>query len=191
MTMTDPIADMLTRLRNANQAYHDTVSMPSSKLKVNIAKMLKTEGYISGFEVTDAEVGKTLTLTLKYGRTAAAPSRVFSVSPSPVCASTQSPPTCPRSSAASEWRSCPLLRPPRPTSRPSPRVWAAKSSPTSGERREGRNTMSRIGRLPVPVPAGVDVTINGNDITVKGPKGTLSRTISAPCRSLVEDGSSW
>lgn len=67
MTMTDPIADMLTRLRNANQAYHDTVSMPSSKLKVNIAKMLKTEGYISGFEVTDAEVGKTLTLTLKYG----------------------------------------------------------------------------------------------------------------------------
>ncbi|WP_194948654.1 30S ribosomal protein S8 [Actinomyces trachealis] len=67
MTMTDPIADMLTRLRNANQAYHDTVSMPSSKLKVNIAKMLKTEGYITGFKVTDAEVGKTLTLTLKYG----------------------------------------------------------------------------------------------------------------------------
>ncbi|SPT52899.1 30S ribosomal protein S8 [Actinomyces bovis] len=67
MTMTDPIADMLTRLRNANQAYHDTVSMPSSKLKVNIAKMLKTEGYIADFDVTDAEVGKTLTLTLKYG----------------------------------------------------------------------------------------------------------------------------
>ncbi len=67
MTMTDPIADMLTRLRNANQAYHETVSMPSSKLKVNIASMLKTEGYIAGFEVTDAQVGKTLTLTLKYG----------------------------------------------------------------------------------------------------------------------------
>lgn len=67
MTMTDPIADMLTRLRNANNAYHDVVSMPSSKLKVNIAKMLKAEGYIADFEVTDAEVGKTLTLSLKYG----------------------------------------------------------------------------------------------------------------------------
>ena len=65
--MTDPIADMLTRLRNANSAYHDTVSMPSSKLKVNIAEMLKAEGYIAGYEVTDAEVGKTLTLSLKYG----------------------------------------------------------------------------------------------------------------------------
>ena len=67
MTMTDPIADMMTRLRNANSAYHDTVSMPSSKLKVNIAEMLKAEGYIAGYEVTDAEVGKTLTLSLKYG----------------------------------------------------------------------------------------------------------------------------
>jgi len=67
MTMTDPIADMLTRLRNANNAYHDVVSMPSSKLKVNIARMLKAEGYIADFEVTDAEVGKTLTLSLKYG----------------------------------------------------------------------------------------------------------------------------
>ena len=67
MTMTDPIADMLTRLRNANNAYHDTVSMPSSKLKVNIASMLKNEGYIAGYEVADAAVGKTLTLSLKYG----------------------------------------------------------------------------------------------------------------------------
>jgi small subunit ribosomal protein S8 len=67
MTMTDPIADMLTRLRNANSAHHDTVEMPSSKLKVRIAEILKAEGYISGFEVADARVGKSLTLTLKYG----------------------------------------------------------------------------------------------------------------------------
>lgn len=67
MTMTDPIADMLTRLRNANSAYHDTVSMPHSKLKANIAKILEAEGYIAGSAVADAEVGKTLTLTLKYG----------------------------------------------------------------------------------------------------------------------------
>lgn len=67
MTMTDPIADMLTRLRNANTAYHDSVSMPSSRMKVGIAEILKQEGYIAGFEVSDAEVGTTLTLTLKYG----------------------------------------------------------------------------------------------------------------------------
>lgn len=70
MTMTDPIADMLTRLRNANQAYHDTTSMPHSKIKVGIAEILKAQGYIAGFEVLDptaGEVGKTLKLTLKYG----------------------------------------------------------------------------------------------------------------------------
>ena len=67
MTMTDPIADMLTRLRNANQAYHDQTSMPHSKIKAGIAGILKSEGYIAGYEVTDAEVGKTLTLSLKYG----------------------------------------------------------------------------------------------------------------------------
>jgi small subunit ribosomal protein S8 len=70
MTMTDPIADMLTRLRNANQAYHDEVSMPYSKLKQGVAEILKQEGYISAFDVADNEngVGKILTLTLKYGR---------------------------------------------------------------------------------------------------------------------------
>ena len=67
MTMTDPIADMLTRLRNANQAYHDRVAMPYSKIKANIAKILEEQGYIAGSSVADAEVGKTLTLNLKYG----------------------------------------------------------------------------------------------------------------------------
>src|SRR5690606_5005204 len=67
MTMTDPVADMLTRLRNANSAHHDSVTMPSSKLKANIAEILQQEGYIAGFEVTDARVGSNLTLSLKYG----------------------------------------------------------------------------------------------------------------------------
>ena len=69
MTMTDPIADMLTRLRNANQAYLDSTSMPSSKIKVGIAEILKQQGYIESFELTDVEgqVGKVLKLTLKYG----------------------------------------------------------------------------------------------------------------------------
>ena len=70
MTMTDPIADMLTRLRNANQAYHDSVSMPYSKLKQGVAEILKQEGYITSFDVADHEdvVGKTLEIQLKYGR---------------------------------------------------------------------------------------------------------------------------
>ena len=65
--MTDPIADMLARLRNANSAYHEDVAMPHSKIKANIAEILKSEGYIAGYDVADAEVGKTLPLQLKYG----------------------------------------------------------------------------------------------------------------------------
>ena len=67
MTMTDPVADFLTRLRNANSAYHETVSLPYSKLKAAIAEILKSEGYIATIKVEDAEVGKTLTIDLKYG----------------------------------------------------------------------------------------------------------------------------
>ena len=67
MTMTDPIADMLARLRNANSAYHDAVTMPHSKIKVGIAEILKQEGYIAGWHVEDATVGQNLVLELKYG----------------------------------------------------------------------------------------------------------------------------
>jgi small subunit ribosomal protein S8 len=67
MSMTDPIADMLTRLRNANSAYHDTVEMPHSKIKSHIAEILQQEGYIASWRVEDAEVGKSLVVTLKYG----------------------------------------------------------------------------------------------------------------------------
>ena len=67
MTMTDPIADMLTRLRNANHAYHDTAVMPSSRIKTHIAQILQQEGYIAGWRVQDAEKGKELVIELKYG----------------------------------------------------------------------------------------------------------------------------
>jgi small subunit ribosomal protein S8 len=68
MTMTDPVADMLTRLRNANSAHHDSVSMPSSKLKTHLANILKREGYIASWKTEDTRVGKALTLELKYGQ---------------------------------------------------------------------------------------------------------------------------
>jgi small subunit ribosomal protein S8 len=67
MTMTDPIADMLTRLRNANSAYHDEVVMPHSKLKTNIAEILKREGYVAGFRTEQGETRKNLIIELKYG----------------------------------------------------------------------------------------------------------------------------
>ena len=67
MTMTDPIADMLTRIRNANSAHKDQVSMPYSKLKATIADILKAEGYIGGWTAEEAEVGQTLVIDLKYG----------------------------------------------------------------------------------------------------------------------------
>ena len=67
MTMTDPIADMLTRLRNANAAYHDRVEVPYSKIKSHIAEILQQEGYIAGWSVEDAEVGRKLIVDLKYG----------------------------------------------------------------------------------------------------------------------------
>ena len=68
MTMTDPIADMLTRIRNANVAMHDEVRMPSSKVKESLAELLRKEGYIEDFTVADDEgrPGKVLTVTMKY-----------------------------------------------------------------------------------------------------------------------------
>ena len=68
MTMTDPIADMLTRLRNANVAMHDTVKMPCSKLKTSLASILEREGYISGFSTTTdpAKPGSVLEIQMKY-----------------------------------------------------------------------------------------------------------------------------
>jgi len=67
MSMTDPIADMLTRVRNANSAYKATTSMPSSKKLVEIARILKAEGYIADYVVTEATPQDTLEVTLKYG----------------------------------------------------------------------------------------------------------------------------
>ncbi|NGM17242.1 30S ribosomal protein S8 [Xiamenia xianingshaonis] len=67
MTMTDPIADMLTRVRNANSAGKDTVSMPTSKKLVEIARIMTEEGYVQGFEIIDGEPRGTLEITLKYG----------------------------------------------------------------------------------------------------------------------------
>ena len=68
MTMSDPIADMLTRIRNANTAKHDTVDVPASKMKLAIAKILLDEGYIAKYDVIEDGNFKTIKITLKYGK---------------------------------------------------------------------------------------------------------------------------
>ena len=67
MTMTDPVADMLTRIRNANIAGHATVDIPASKIKKNIAEILVKEGYIKGYEIVEGETQDTIRVTMKYG----------------------------------------------------------------------------------------------------------------------------
>ena len=67
MTMSDPIADMLTRIRNANTAKHDTVDVPASKMKIAIADILVDEGYIIKYDLTEDGAVKTMHITLKYG----------------------------------------------------------------------------------------------------------------------------
>ncbi|MDO4489517.1 MAG: 30S ribosomal protein S8 [Lachnospiraceae bacterium] len=67
MAMSDPIADMLTRIRNANAAKHDTVDVPASKMKIAIADILVREGFIAKYDLVDAGAGKNMHITLKYG----------------------------------------------------------------------------------------------------------------------------
>jgi len=67
MTMSDPIADMLTRIRNANTAKHDTVDVPASKMKIAIADILLNEGYIAKYDIVEDGSFKTIRITLKYG----------------------------------------------------------------------------------------------------------------------------
>lgn len=68
MKITDPISDMLTRIRNANSAGKDSVSMPSSKVLVEIARVITEEGYVEGYTVEDTKPQRTLHITLKYGK---------------------------------------------------------------------------------------------------------------------------
>jgi small subunit ribosomal protein S8 len=68
MSMTDPIADMLTRVRNASTQRHSRVEMPSSRMKLEIARIMTEQGYVAGYEITQGEHGEVLRIELKYGR---------------------------------------------------------------------------------------------------------------------------
>ena len=166
--MTDPVADMLTRLRNANSAYHDAVTMPHSKIKVHIAEILQQEGYIGGWRVEDAEVGKSLVLSLKYGpsreRSIAGIKRVSKPGLRVYARKDNLPRVLGGLGVAIISTSGGLL-----TDRQAKKQERRRGSPRL--RLVGKPTMSRIGRMPITVPSGVDVTINGRAVAVKGPEG--------------------
>jgi large subunit ribosomal protein L6 len=180
MTMTDPIADMLTRLRNANQAYHDSVTMPYSKLKAGVAEILQQEGYITSWKVADnvdakgePAVGKALVIELKYGR-----NRERSIAGAARVRQAHG-----ASEGARRPRRRDHLDQPGPADGPSGQLegrgWGSPRLRLVTQEQEEK-TMSRIGKLPVPVPAGVDVTVEQSTVTVKGPKGVLSHAVAAP-----------
>ena len=186
MTMTDPIADMLTRLRNANSAHHDSVSLPCSKLKTHIAEILKARGLHRRLEGRgrprrqDPHHRRSST-----ARTASGRSPASSASPSPACACTRSRP---RPAEGPRW---PRRRDPvhllRSADRPSGRArraWVGKSSPTCGK----ESDMSRIGRLPIDRPRRASTSpIDGQTVTVKGPKGELTLTVAEPIEVELEE----
>ena len=96
MHITDPIADMLTRIRNANSAKHDTVDIPASNMKKSIAQILVDEGYIKGYKVIEDGKQGVIRVTLKYGEARAASSPVCAACLSPVFVSIQALRICPR-----------------------------------------------------------------------------------------------
>ena len=106
MHITDPVADMLTRVRNANNAKHETVDVPASNMKKSIAQILLDEGYIKSFTVEDDGLQGMIHITLKYN---AGKEKVSAVCPSPVSVFTWAPMSCPACSAA--WVSPSSLRP--------------------------------------------------------------------------------
>ena len=110
MHITDPVADMLTRIRNANNAKHETVDVPASNMKKSIAQILLDEGYIKSFQVIDDGTQGVIRITLKYN---AGKEKVISglrrVS-KPACVSMPVLTSCPACCAAWVLRSCPLLR---------------------------------------------------------------------------------
>ena len=98
MHITDPVADMLTRIRNANVVYHEMVDMPLSKMRLEMARILKEEGYIRNYKtITDAKQPMPiLRLTMNYGPQRKESSRDFAESASPAAASTSARTSCPR-----------------------------------------------------------------------------------------------
>jgi ribosomal protein S8 len=162
--LTDPVADMLTRIRNANKALQDRVVMPTSKLKLEIARLLKDEGYIKDFHVERGESFDNLVVELKYGRSRERVITDLKRVSKPGRRVYARKDRLPRVLGGWAPRSCPPRTVSSPTAPPPSAVSAARSWPSSGSAE-----MSRIGRQPIPVPTGVSIAIDPGRIMVNGP----------------------
>ena len=179
MSMSDPIADLLTRIRNAQMVAKPTVSVPSSKVKVAIAQVLKDEGYIDGFQVK-TEAGKSeLEIALKYYAGRPVIERIERVSRPGLrvykgqrrhSASPERPRRCDRHH--------PQGRDDRPQGARYRCRWRSAVLRRLSENR-GETEMSRVGKMPIAIPAGVDVAIKEDQISVKGTGGTLDLALNA------------
>ena len=188
MHITDPVADMLTRIRNASSAKHDTVDVPASNMKKSIAQILLDEGYIKNFQLIDDGTQGVIRITLKYlqpGKEKAISGlRRVSKPGLRVYAGADELPRVLRGLGTAI-------------------VSTSKGVMTDKKAREahvggevlafvwygGVSEMSRIGRMPIELPAGVEVKIGeGNLVTVKGPKGTLTQQLH-PAMSFNQEGS--
>ena len=193
MTMTDPIADMLTRIRNANSAMFDTVKMPSSKLKENLAKVLEREGFISGYTVSQAPTAspaRPSRSTSSTPRTARRRSSASSASRKPGPAHLQE--VRPDAQGPRRRGRGRRLDEPRPDDRPrGPQGQAGRRGALLclvAPRARGGPLMSRIGRNPIPVPDAVTVAVADGVVTVTGPNGTMSRDPARRHHRRAQDG---
>ena len=185
MQITDPIADMLTRIRNAGTAKHETVDVPASKMKTAIAQILLDEGYIKSFQIIDDGTQGIIRITLKYlpGKVKAIQGlRRVSKPGLRVYAGADELPQVLKGLGIAI-------------------ISTSKGVMTDKKARENHiggevlafvgkedSEMSRIGRAPITVPAGVEVKVDGNHITVKGPKGQLERDIAHGITVELEEG---
>ena len=178
MHITDPIADMLTRIRNANNAKHDTVDIPASNMKKAIAQILVDEGYIKAFQLVEDGTQGVIHVTLKYNNPGKekviSGLRRVSKPGLRVYAGADELPRVLRGLGVA------IVS----TSKGVMTDKAARAAHVGGEVLAfvwsgGEVTMSRIGRMPISLPSNVEVTLGeGNLVTVKGPKGTLTQKLS-------------
>src|SRR4249919_3592563 len=174
MAMTDPLGDMLTRIRNGQQARKDSILTPASNLRVRVLDVLQREGYIRGYAEEELAGQKGLRIELKY----------FEGQPAIQHLARVSKPGRRVYSAARPQRSRHGYR-----VDPARRAVGRRSARSECRRRSagGGVLMSRIGKRPVALPSGVSATTEGQVLSVKGPKGTLQLQMRDEIRYDLSD----
>ena len=183
MSLTDPVADMLTRIRNACSAGHRRVDMPVSKLKAEVARLLRDNHYIADFKVLDDGGAGVLRLYLKYHNELPVIRELRRVSTPGLRRYVK----CRELPRVKNGLGMAIVSTPKGlmTDR---EARSAEPGRRAARRRLVGGAMSRIGKKPVTLPKGVAVEIQGNTVAVKGPKGELRRTLHSEMQVAMADG---